>query len=217
MVLNKKQTTVAYRCPHCGAGVMSIVDVFTLGADMIKLRCSCHNSEMTIVRQKDSVRLSVPCILCPKPHSFTVSSSVFFGNEEFFLQCPYSDMNICFIGEQNAVKAELARTELELLELMEKNGITDFSALHSGEEEDEYTADPEACAAALFVVRELEAEGKIYCKCEREGAPEDRFEVELCDDGMIVVCRECGAKRHISTDNSLDFHAFLDADALYLE
>ena len=126
-------------------------------------------------------------------------------------------MNICFIGEQNAVKAELARTELELLELMEKNGITDFSALHSGEEEDEYTADPEACAAALFVVRELEAEGKIYCKCEREGAPEDRFEVELCDDGMIVVCRECGAKRHISTDNLLDFHAFLDTDALYLE
>ena len=214
MVLEKKQTTVAYRCPHCGAGVMSIVDVFTLGADMIKLRCSCHNSEMTIVRQKDSVRLVVPCILCPKPHSFTVSSSVFFGKDEFFLQCPYSDMNICFIGDQNIVKAELARGELELLELMEKNGISDFSALH--EEEEEYTTDPESQQMALFVVRELEADGKIYCRC-KDDSEEDRYEVELTSDGIEVSCRECGAKRHIPTDNSLELHAFLDSDSLYLE
>ena len=30
MVLDAKQTTVAYRCPHCGAGVMSAVSLFHL-------------------------------------------------------------------------------------------------------------------------------------------------------------------------------------------
>ena len=84
MVLNSKQTTVAYRCPHCGAGVMSIVDPFALSADMVKLKCDCGKSEMSVVYSNDGkVRLTVPCIFCPNPHSFVVNSSVFFGKELF--------------------------------------------------------------------------------------------------------------------------------------
>ena len=121
MVLENKQTTVAYRCPHCGAGVMSLVGIFNLSADMLKLKCSCGHSEMTVVLRKDGqVRFTVPCILCPKPHNFTVSSKIFFGKELFVLPCPYSDINICMMGETNHVKAELSRTELELMELLEK-------------------------------------------------------------------------------------------------
>lgn len=219
MVLDKKQTTVAYRCPHCGAGVMSMVDVFTLGADMIKLKCDCHKSEMSIVRQSDGkIKLTVPCILCPKPHSFVVSPTIFFGKEQFFLQCPYSDINICFMGEQNYVKAELARSELELLDIMEKNGITDFSALRNDENEDEDLPDPEIQQIALFVLRELEADGKIYCRCEHcNEIPEDKYEIEITNDGIVVKCRDCGAKRLISTDNYLDAHAFLYTDSLHLE
>jgi hypothetical protein len=99
MVLEPKQTTVAYRCPHCGAGVMSAVGLFNLTADMVKLKCSCGESEMSVVYGKDGkVRFTVPCILCPTPHTFTVSSSLFFGKELFVLPCPYSDINIC-IGD----------------------------------------------------------------------------------------------------------------------
>ena len=53
MILDPKQTTVAYRCPHCGAGVMGLVGLFTLSADMIKLKCTCGESEMSIVYSKD--------------------------------------------------------------------------------------------------------------------------------------------------------------------
>ena len=53
MVLDFKQTTVAYRCPHCGAGVMSAVGLFSLNADMVKLKCTCGKSEMTVVYSKD--------------------------------------------------------------------------------------------------------------------------------------------------------------------
>ena len=48
MVLDKKQTTVAYRCNKCGAGVMGMIDIFTLSAPMIKLKCDCGGSEMRI-------------------------------------------------------------------------------------------------------------------------------------------------------------------------
>ena len=117
MVLKEKHTTVAYRCPFCGSGVMSAVGLFGLSADMVRLKCPCGKSEMQIVRQRESaadgtVRLTVPCLLCPKPHTFTLRDAVFFSDDLFTLPCPYSDVNICFTGEINRVKAELARTEL---------------------------------------------------------------------------------------------------------
>ena len=215
MVLNSKQTTVAYRCPHCGAGVMSIVDPFALSADMVKLKCDCGKSEMSVVYSNDGkVRLTVPCIFCPKPHSFVVNSSVFFGKELFVLPCPYSDIKIAMTGEINNVKAELARTELELLDILEKSGIDSFEALRKEEEKQMFT-DPQIFDIIMFVINDLDAEGKIYCKCEHEG--EGDFEVEVLDDGIKVSCKRCGASRVIPTDGLLAANAFLNADCLYLE
>jgi hypothetical protein len=184
MVLNTKQTTVAYRCPACGAGVMSAVGLFNLSADMVKLRCTCGHSELKLVYNRDdTVRLTVPCLICSQPHTFTVKTGVFFSDELFLLPCPYSDVNICFTGELNRVKAELARTELELLDILEENGISDFSALH-GDEQD--LGDPQVRDIVMYVIRDLDAEGKIYCACHpdpamsgssdvRDGGDDDRF------------------------------------------
>lgn len=220
MVLEKKQTTIAYRCPKCGAGVMSMVDIFALSAPMIKLKCSCGESEMTMVRQNDGkIRLTVPCIVCPTPHNYLVNPNVFFGKEEFFLQCPYSDLNVCFLGEMDYVKASLAKGELELMELMEENGFTDLSVFQKANEYDENEAmDSEQAQNVIFVLSELEAENKIFCKCEHKDAvDEEKYGYEVTREGVLVKCRDCGAERLIPTDNSLNTHAFLDADELHLE
>ena len=194
---------------------MSIVDPFALSADMVKLKCDCGKSEMAVVYSNDGkVRLTVPCIFCPKPHSFVVNSSVFFGKELFVLPCPYSDINIAMTGEINNVKAELARTELELLDILEKSGIESFEALRKEEEKQMFT-DPQIFDIIMFVINDLDAEGKIYCKCEHEG--EGDFEVEVLDDGIKVSCKRCGASRVIPTDGLLAANAFLNADCLYLE
>ena len=214
MVLESKQTTVAYRCPHCGAGIMSAVGLFALSADMVKLKCTCGNSEMTVVYSKDGkVRLTVPCLLCAKPHTYTLNSTLFFGKDLFSLQCPYTDMNIAFLGETNTVKAELAKNELELLDLMEKSGLKDFDQFHNDEEA---LPDPQVLEIVMFVINDLDAEGKIFCKC----APEDngrQYDAEILNDGVKVTCRKCGASRLIPTDSRLGAHAFLNAEALYLE
>jgi hypothetical protein len=230
MLLNEKRTTVAYRCPDCGGGIMSAVGLFNLSADMIKLKCTCQKSELKIVYTRDgNVRLTVPCLICSQPHTFTVKSSLFFSDELFVLPCPYSDVNICFTGEMNRVKAELARTELELLDMLEENGITDFSALH-GDEQD--LPDPQILDIILFVIDDLDAEGKIYCHCHADpalGQPNDsgdygewngeesRYEAEITDGGIKLTCRLCGASRMIPTDSMLSAHAFLNADSLHLE
>ena len=214
MVLDPKQTTVAYRCPHCGAGIMSAVGLFALTADMIKLKCTCGKSEMSVVYSKDGkVRLTVPCILCAKPHTFTLNSSLFFGKDLFTMSCPYSDINIACIGETNQVKAELARGELELLDLMEKSGMKDFDSFHNDEEA---LTDPQILEIVMFVINDLDAEGKIYCKCD----PTDngrQYDAEVQENGVLVTCRKCGASRLIPTDSRLGAHAFLNADTLHLE
>lgn len=234
MLLNAKHTTVAYRCPHCGAGVMSAVGLFNLSADMVKLKCTCGKSEMKIVYNRDdSVRLTVPCLLCAKPHQFTLKTNVFFSDDLFVLPCPYSDVNICFTGEVNRVKAELARTELELLDMLEQQGIPDFSALH-GDEHD--LGDPQVREIVMYVIKDLDAEGRIYCRCHPAGAAdsagdsagavlgsrfddesEGQYDAEITDGGIRITCRGCGMSKLIPTDSMVSAHSFLNADSLELE
>ncbi len=226
MVIDSKQTTVAYRCPECGGGVISLVGLFSLSADMIKLKCSCHESDMQIVYRRDEnqMRLSIPCIFCRKPHTYNVSSNMFFSKDVFLLPCPYSDINIGFVGEENSVKAELARTELELLDMLEENGISDFKSLH-GDEED--MPDPQVLDVIAYIVRDLDAEGRIYCKCFPEGREpladgeldreDSEYTIEVFDTSIAVSCKKCGAKREIQTDSLLSAHAFLNSDFLKLE
>ena len=214
MILNAKQTTVAYRCPHCGAGVLSAVGLFSLNADMIKLKCDCGKSEMTVTSRHDGkFDLTVPCMFCPTPHRFTVTPTLFFDKDLFCLPCPYTGFNIALTGEVNHVKAELARTELELMDLMEKSGMENFDRFHDDEEA---LSDPQIQDIVMFVINDMDAEGKIYCRCPRDSA-DRHYDAEITPDGILVTCRGCGAKRLIPTDSRLGAHAFLTADSLDLE
>ena len=218
MVLEPKNTTVGYRCPHCGTGVLSVVGMLSLGADMIKLKCDCGKSELTVVFTKDGqVRLSVPCLLCPNPHIYTVRKSLFFEKELFCLPCAYSDINVCVIGEANRVKAELSRTELELLQILEENGVENFSAFRELASEEELP-DPEIRDIVMFVIEELDADGKIICRCPpRSEGTEGNYDVEINADHIKISCLDCGASRVIPTDSYLAAHAFLNSDSLTLE
>lgn len=212
MVLESKQTTVAYRCPQCGAGVMSVVNIFNLCADMIKLKCDCGGSEMTLVRTKDAkVRLTVPCLFCPNPHHFTLSSSSFFEKDMFALPCPYSGMNVALMGETDRVKAELARSELELLELLEENNADGFSALH-GEQE---FSDPQILEIITYVVRELDDEGRIHCNCHSD--EEGDYELELLPDSVRITCKRCGASASLPSNSLIAAYEILGADSLELK
>lgn len=219
MVLDPNNTTLAYRCPKCGAAVLSGLNMFSLTADMLKLKCSCGESELVLVNGSDGrVRLTVPCMLCPTPHQFTLSKSLLFGKELFCMPCPYTDVDLCCVGDENHVKAEMARAELELLDLLEQNGFTDFRELSEagGHPEDEhFPTDPQVLDIVMFVIRDLDEEGKIKCRCTTRDEHHN-YDVEIRDDGVLVSCADCGASRLIPTDSGLAAHAFLNSDSLDL-
>ncbi len=212
MVLENKQTTVAYRCPSCGSGVMSVVDAFRLSADMVKLKCECGKSEMSMVRTGDGkIRFTVPCMLCPNPHNFTVSTSLFFGKDLFVLPCPYSDINIAMMGNIDHVKAEMSRTELELLDMLEQSGIESFDDIRS----EQYLTDPQILEIVSYMIKELDEEGKIYCRCPED--TEGDYELEMTREGLKVSCRRCGATKTVPTNSLIQANEFLNADSLTLE
>ncbi len=211
---------IAYRCPECGAGVLSVVDPLTLcrrssGTDMLRLKCSCGHSEMTVEKPGDGqVRITVPCMLCAKPHVFTFKPEIAMGQDCFTLNCPLSAIPVCYLGEMEHVKAQLAADELELLKILEENGADDFKTLRA-EEERGRTCDPEMLQSVLFVAHDLAEEGKIVCACEERPDP-GAFVIEATEEGVRVACPHCGAERVLPCDFSPAAYAFLDADRLLL-
>jgi hypothetical protein len=154
-------------------------------------------------------------MFCPKPHQFVLSRTLLFDKELFTLPCPYADLTVCCVGEDNHVRAEMARSELELLKVLEENGITDPSVLHSeADATSSFPTDPQVRDIVMFVISELDAEGKIRCRCQSR--QDHTYDVSIEDDGIRVSCGGCGASRWIPTDSSLAAHAFLHSDELDL-
>ena len=214
MVLETKQTIVAYRCPHCGAGVMSAVGMFSLSADMIKLKCDCGHSELTVVYTNDKkVRLSVPCIFCKQNHNYVVAQSIFFGRELFLLNCPYSNMDICFIGDKEKCDEQLVRTGKEIEQLLEALEAESHKELQPQDmDEEEILTDPTVYDAIWFLIKELEYDGKIDCPCHAGG-----YQLRYCREGVQAYCPECGATYTFDTRAEAASEEYLKLDEIKLK
>ena len=215
----------AYRCPNCTSGVITpMVDPLKLKG-MIKLGCSCGKSRMTIEHDRSFINLSVPCLLCGREHEFKVDVSLLNSDRLFSLNCPFSEMPVFWSGDIDEVKADLAKTELDLLNLLDDRDLSSFQLLHPDEEQDVEASlnrmssnrwyDPDIESAIMLVIRELDADHKIYCRCPDDA--DKHFSVEMNEDGILVRCDQCGASKLIPVDPGPATQAFLDADSLTLE
>ena len=212
MVLDEKKTTVAFRCSECGSSVRSMVGVFALSADMMRLKCPCGGSDLTMVMTKDrKVRLTVPCIVCPTPHVFTVSANVFYGRGLFSLACPYSGLDLCFVGSESEVVAASEEADRELEELLGENSFDDMK----GDRRTPFMTDPQIREIVTFVVADLADEGKIECRCP-DGESGD-YQAEVLDDKIVVRCLKCGAAAVIPANSFTAANDFLAVDSLRLE
>jgi len=215
MVLENKETSVAYRCPGCGSWVGSIVGIFSLSADMLRLKCPCGESEMTVVHTEDKkLRLTVPCFLCPRPHTFTVSSQAFFDKGLLALPCAYSGIDIAFLGKSEEVLSAEEESDTELGRLIEEAGGTNPFGRKRAEEASEAFSDPQILEIVNFVIRDLDEAGEITCRCpEYEGS----YTVDVTGDGVVVTCEHCKAKKLIPVTSTISAQAFLNCDHLDLE
>lgn len=209
MILDKKQTTIAYRCPECGCIVRGIVGIFSLSADMIKLKCPCGGSGLDIVYTKDKkVRLTVPCFVCPSPHSYLVSSDVFFSKDIFTIPCGFSGLDVCFIGSEDKIDDAIEASEKEIREI-----VGDYTGkLSDIRSEEERMPDPQVTEVIRYVLAELIDEGNINCRCDDGG----EYELQFGDDSVFIVCNKCHAEYEVNAVSVDSANAFLNADEITL-
>ena len=186
MIIQPKQRNIAYRCPECASSIFGIVGKFTLSADMLRLKCTCDkSSSLDINKTNDGkLRLSVPCLFCKQNHSYVVSEGVFFDREKFLLNCPYTGMDIAFIGDEDTINGELKRTEEEIRRLMASLEAEELSDIQPEEmSDDEILPDPAVYDTLRFLVKDLEADGKIQCLCDNGS-----YDLRFVDGGVQVSC-----------------------------
>ena len=227
MVLNSKETTIAYRCPVCGKFIFGMVGVFTLSGDLIKLKCDCGSSELVIEYNSErKMRITVPCLFCPSPHTFQISSDAFFDRDLLALSCTYSNVDVCFIGEKDKVIEAAKSADAELLEMLEQagfDGLGDFLAGRNGvnnNSEDNVGVDYRIDYAQIeevvhFMLTELAEDGDIHCGC-KEGDTA-AYDFEFKGDSVRIFCHTCGYEKYIPMSSTLAANAFLHADELVLE
>ena len=214
MVLQPKQRNIAYRCPGCGSAVIGLVGKFALHANMLRLKCSCGDSQSLDITLKDGkVKLSVPCLFCRQNHSFVVSESLFFDSERFLLNCPYSNMDIAFIGDEDTISQELSRTEAELNMLMKNLEAEELSDIQPEDmTEAEILPDPAVYDTLRFVVKDLEADGKVHCPCGN-----GTYDLRFTDSGVQVFCENCGASYDFNASSPTMAEEYLDLEEISLK
>ena len=214
MANRQQRRNIVYRCDECGSAVFGLVGKFAKIGDMLRLKCSCDKpSALDIgIMKDDKIKLSVPCLFCKQNHSYTVSEQIFLEREKFALGCPYTGLDIVFIGDEDKLEAELTRTEEEIRNLMMSLEAEELSDIQPTEmNEDEILPDPAVYDTLRFVVKDLEEEGRISCPC---GHP--RTELRFCDGGIQVYCEECGASHTFLVTTPSLSEEFLSLDSLEL-
>lgn len=210
MVLDKKETTIGYRCPVCGTSVLSGIGMFALSADLLRLKCPCGHTDLIIEYTSNKmIRLTVPCLACPNPHTFTVSSQMFFRGEPLAFPCPYSGLDICFTGSPDNVRQSMKEADETLLELLGETEFADFTeAMHK-----EKLTDPQIEEIVRFVVADLDADGRISCDCP---PCKGEYEVDITPEYVEITCTKCGASAAVPTDSLADATAFLGCEKIIL-
>ena len=213
MILQPKDTTVAYRCPECGSTIFSVVGALALSGDMIKLKCSCGHSELLMENaEDDKLRLTVPCIFCPSPHRYVVSRKLLMTRELFTFPCAYAGIDILFIGTKGEVMKAVELSDKELRNIIDD---TELSGVHAANESDDLYGDEHIRDMILFVLGDLAEENKIHCGCEDEKGD---FLVEQTRDSVRISCKKCGYEKEIScAGTSIESQALFDCTDLYLQ
>ena len=211
MILQPKDTTVAYRCPVCGVTVFSVVGALALSGDMIKLKCTCGCSELVMQKaDEEKLRLTVPCIFCPTPHHYLVSRKLLMTRELFTFPCAYAGIDILFVGSKGAVLKAVELSDNELHSIIDE---TELSGVHDANEGDNLYGDEHIRDMILFVLGDMVEENAIHCDCEDGGD----FLVEQTRDTVTISCKKCGCKKEIScAGTSIEAQALFDAARLYL-
>lgn len=185
-----RHTHIAYRCSECATVTVGLVGEFALSASMLRLKCQCGESALDITLTNDKkLKLSVPCVFCKDKHSYVVSQGIFFDKDIFLLNCPYTSIDISFIGKKNKIDLAIEENSRVLEKLIADLGCENFKDLQPIDmDDDEILPDASVYDTIRLLIKDMESEGTIDCPCH-SGA----YDLRYAPGGIMVFCPECMA------------------------
>lgn len=206
---NRNKTTVAYRCPACGAILTFDVTKERLEKGRMSMPCiQCEKSHLDISKEPSgSISLLVPCLMCPHPHPYKISAEMFFEKEIYCFPCSFTGIDICFIGESDFVDDEIIRSGREISDLIEESNDDPDS-----KSADVMVADMSVMREVLFAIGNLQDDKKIKCSCGSSAV-----KVILDYDKAVIVCKVCSKKKEIAARTRFDANAAIELDEIIID
>ena len=210
--LNKKQ--IAYRCPDCATVTVGFLGRMSADRGMLRLKCSCGESTLDITpKAEEKVHLSVPCVYCKESHGYNISRELLLRDKQTRLTCPFSGMDIAFIGSPDEISRASERTAGELANIMaalEADDVKDIQPTDCDESEGNF--DPSVFDTINFLVKDLEADNRVECPCKRG----KDYTLRFTDEGMQLSCPDCGASYLFYCMSASSAERYLSLDGIKL-
>lgn len=203
-----RKTRVAFRCQYCGAVITSDISRERLDEPVSLLCTECRKSKLDIKKTGETISLTVPCLMCPHPHPYKVSESIFFERDIFVLKCTFTGLDICFIGDEDNVEDEIDASGALISAFMEENKEDEGAQKGA----DILVADTSVMREVVFAIGEVQKQEKIKCSCGSKA-----FKVLLDYDKAVVSCKVCSRKAEIPARTRFDANAAIDLEEIVLE
>ena len=201
----REKTRIAYRCPYCGCVISADITRSTVEKSFTLECIECRKSKLEITPEPGgSIKIVVPCLMCPHPHPYKLSKEIFFEREIFTLPCSFTGLDICFIGDEDNVEDEIDRTGAEI------SALTDEEDTDEVKKSSEFmVADTSVIREILFAVGELDKSKKISCSCGSHAV-----KVLIDYDKVILVCKVCGKKYELDARTKFDANRAIDLEEI---
>ena len=202
---------IGYRCSACGSATLGILCGVAKLSDMLRIKCSCKESALDVQKKKDGgLHLSVPCVYCRGNHGYNISDFEKRA-DTVKLPCPFSNMDIAFIGDEEGVSRELDRTAEELSRVIASFEGETLSDIQPTDTDEGEICDPRLFDTVNFIVRDLEADGAVSCPCKST-----KVGIRFTDDGIQAFCETCGASYTFYAKSEAMAESYLSLDKIEL-
>lgn len=205
--MDLQTTTVAFICPSCGSSVVKDINIFSLSGGL-DISCRCGETLTLKVNADRKVTLSVPCLACPENHTTRLSSASFFQKDLFTVQCPYTALDICYIGKRDNVLKALEDNKKYLEETFAEQQGADAPEDDVLKEMYDRYDNPMVMNDVLLMIRDFITDGAIVCDC----GSLDKLRIDIARDHVLLSCNGCGKSRKIRalTENDVTYLCELD-------
>ncbi len=207
------RTEIAFICPECGYSTVGLLGGLSAISDMLRLKCSCGGSALDIRKTSEGrVHLSIPCVYCKDNHGYTLSQDTILDRDLTKLSCPYANMDIAFMGDEDKIPDELERVGHELETVLKTFEAESLSDIQPSDFDADTECDPAIYDAINFLVRDLEADGGVVCPCKS-----GNYELRFIDGGIEVYCKECGASYAFAATSGASCEQYMGLDRIELK